>query len=102
MADTLQAFPGPKESSTEELVPVNVQLPGLTVAESSGAYGQDRLCVIQEQGAGSMEMSGQHLASISDSATDILAVSPETFKLWVLNCWGTLALWLSLPVGTER
>lgn len=83
-------------------MPVNVQLPGSTVAESRGAYGKDRLCVIQEPGDGSMEMSGQHLASISDSATDILAASPETFKLWVLNCWGKLALWLSLPVGTER
>lgn len=57
---------------------------------------------MQEPEDGSMEMSGQHLASISDSATDILAVSPETFKLRVLNCWGKLALWLSLPVGTER
>ena len=48
------------------------------------------------------KMSSQHLASISDSATDILVISLETFKLWVLNCWEKLALWLPLPVGTER
>lgn len=47
-------------------------------------------------------MRDQHLASISDYAKDNLAVSPETVKLWVLNCWEKLAVVFFLPMGTKR
>lgn len=62
----------PKESNAAESVHVNTRLPGVTVAESGGARGKDRLCAIQEQRDGSTKQSGQHLACISDSATDTL------------------------------
>lgn len=48
--------------------------------------------VIQEQGDRSMETSGQHLASISDSATDILAVSPETFQAAGFKLLGNISI----------
>lgn len=50
----------------------------------------------------STKMSGQHLASISDTATDTLATSPETFQAVGFKLLGKSALRLSLPVGTER
>lgn len=48
--------------------------------------------VIQEQEDRSMEMSGQHLASISNSATDILAVSPETFQAVGFKLLGNVSI----------
>lgn len=95
--DRRKARQYPKESNTAESMCVNMQLPDTMFAESWGAHGKDWLCVIYEYTEDSTKMRGQHLASISDSAKDTLAASPETVKLWVLNCWEKLACGFLCP-----
>lgn len=95
--DRRKALQYPKESNTAESMRVNMQLPDTMFAESWGAHGKDWLCVIYEYTEDSTKMRGQHLASISDSAKDTLAASPETVKLWVLNCWEKLACGFLCP-----